>query len=73
MSYYYQPLLRASTAGQSEEIFVGVAYCLEHVVFNLPLGATLASHALYSNGSAVPLTAGARRVLNTCVRHVAQQ
>ncbi len=59
-SYYFsqqQPFFRG--AGQSEEIFVGTVYCMEQVVFNLPLSATLASHTLYSNGSAVPLAAGA--------------
>jgi hypothetical protein len=64
-SYYYsqqQPFFRDATAGQqsAREIFIGTTYCMEHVVYNLPLGATLASHALYSNGSAVPLAAGAR-------------
>lgn len=35
-------------------VYVGETYCLEQIVFNLPLGAALVRHALYQNGTQVP-------------------
>ena len=46
-------------------MLAGETYCLEQLVFNLPRSSTLVAHAVYVNGSAVPIAAGTEAHLVT--------